>query len=137
MALVTETKRSSPQHKQGGMLLELDPVDVALLESLVKRYQVVIGGAFKATKVFVVRQLLRHWEKRKPLPPLYTEPASAKAKIGMVLELGEGDRPRLGRLVTRYKKEAPPPSPLRCSKTFVIRQLLRHTSSGKSLPPVR
>jgi hypothetical protein len=52
------------------MVLELDQDDKALLEALVERYQKMLGPAIRASRVFVIRQLLRGMVAKKALPAL-------------------------------------------------------------------
>ncbi len=51
-----------------GMVLELEPTDAELLDTLVERYQKPLGG--DANKARVLRQLIRHAAAQKTLPPL-------------------------------------------------------------------
>lgn len=66
-------KPPTPREDRGGrycMVLELDQDDKALLEALVERYQKMLGPAIRASRVFVIRQLLRGMVAKKALPAL-------------------------------------------------------------------
>ena len=65
-----------PKH-QGDLthrtLLELTEEDDAALGRLIKRFQQRLwetGGRDKVTKISVLRQLIRHMDKQKKLPPI-------------------------------------------------------------------
>lgn len=121
------------------MVLELGIQDRELLVGLVKRYQKQVGPAFKSSKVFVIRQLLRHASALRKLPDVLpdttTETKNARVQ-GMVVELETEDTARLISLVERYEKPAGAEG-CRSSKAFVIRQLLRHASELREMPPLR
>jgi len=135
MAKPGKQKRRIP-----GMVLELHDGDKERLAQLVVRYQKQMGGAFKSSKVFVIRQLLRHASIMKRLPPIVPDDeALSKPKNalkGMVVELESEDTTRLTTLVESYESAAAKAG-YRSSKALVIRQLLRYADSLKELPPLR
>lgn len=62
-----------PREDRGGrycLVLELELEDKVLLEALIERYQKQVGPVSKATRVFVIRQLIRHVMTMKTLPVL-------------------------------------------------------------------
>ena len=52
------------------MVLELESEDNKKLEALVDRYQKALGPAVKSNKALVIRQLIRHMDSQKGLPPV-------------------------------------------------------------------
>jgi hypothetical protein len=50
------------------MVLELENADHERLQLLVERYQKLLGGAAKANKALVIRQLIRSAAKLRQLP---------------------------------------------------------------------
>lgn len=54
---------------------------------------------------------------------------------GMMLELEDEDRAKLQALVTRYQKIIG--GSFKSTKAFVIRTLIRHAASTKTLPPIQ
>ena len=130
-------KPGKQKRRTVGVHIDLSDQDWELLLALVGRYQKPKGPAFKSSKIFVIRQLLRHTSAMKKLPDvLPDDDEPTKPTNGMVVELGTDDTTRLVALVDRYENAAGAEG-YRSSKVFVIRQLLRYAAELKELPPLR
>lgn len=67
------TRQTKPRGDRGGrycMVLELEQGDNAKLDTLVERYQKLVGPAIKSNKTLVLRQLIRHAVALSKLPPV-------------------------------------------------------------------
>ena len=64
--------KPQPSERRGGrygMVLELEQEDKDRLDKLVDRYQKLLGPT-TSSKAFVLRQLIRHANEEKQLPPV-------------------------------------------------------------------
>jgi hypothetical protein len=68
-----QRQQVKPREDRGGrycLVLELEEEDKVQLEALIERYQKLVGPVSRATRVFVIRQLIRDATARKTLPVL-------------------------------------------------------------------